>query len=248
LPLVAYGSNSLTVVQVKAYIAGKPLLSTTDWPSKASCVVFFAGCNLRCRFCFNGPILALEERFAVDLESLYTELAKQRFLIEGVIATGGEPTLQPLSLHALAVWARQSGLLFGLMTNGTKPKVLRDLLADRLLDYIAIDIKTVPSVEAYAQITQSEEDLLPPIKESIKLARQSKISYEFRTTLVPGLIDEPDQIRKISQWVGTKNYVLQAFLPGAGVLDSGLRQHSFTPETLSRLRGLGKRLGIAVRF
>lgn len=184
----------------------------------------------------------------MDLESVYTELAKQRFLIEGVIATGGEPTLQPLCLRALALWTHQNGLLFGLMTNGTKPRVLRDLLADRLLDYIAMDIKTVPKAEAYAHIAQSQEDLLSPIKESVRLVKQSKTCYEFRTTLVPGLIDQPGQIRQIGRWVGTKNYVLQAFLPSEGVLDSELRQHSFAPKALSRLRDFGKRHGIAIRF
>ena len=184
----------------------------------------------------------------MDMESVYAELTTQRFLIEAVIATGGEPTLQPPCLRALGMWAHQNELLFGLMTNGTRPGVLGNLLADRLLDYVAVDIKTVPKVEAYSQIAQSEEDLLSPVKESIKLVKRSKIDHEFRTTLVPGLIDQPGQIDQISRWVGTKNYVLQAFLPREGVLDPELRQHSFSPEAISRLRDYAKRHGIAIRF
>jgi len=233
---------------VKAYIAGKPLLSTTDWPSRVCCVVFFAGCNLRCRFCFNGPILATEERFVVDLASVYAELTKQRFLVEAVIATGGEPTLQPHCLRDLATWAHKNELLFGMMTNGTRPQVLGQLLVDRLLDYVAVDIKTVPKVEAYSHITQSEEDLLTPIKETIKLVKQSRVENEFRTTLVPGLIDTPNQISRIRRWVGTENYVLQAFIPKDGVLDPELRERSFTPQALSDLREYGRRNGIGVRF
>jgi len=248
LPPGAWRFDSLAVAQVKGYIAGKPLLSTTDWPSRVCCVVFFAGCNLRCRFCFNGPILALEEKFLVDLQSVYAELTKQRFLIEAVIATGGEPTLQPACLRALAIWAHQHELLFGLMTNGTRPRVLDDMLTDRLLDYVAVDIKTLPKPEAYSHIAQSEEDLLSSVKQSIKLVKQAKIDHEFRTTLVPGLIDQPSQIGQISRWVGTKNYVLQAFLPREGVLDPQLRQHSFSAEAISRLRDYAKRHGIAVRF
>lgn len=184
----------------------------------------------------------------MDLENVYAELAKQQFLIEGVIATGGEPTLQPDCLRALATWTHGNKLLFGLMTNGTRPRVLRDLLADRLLDYVAVDIKTVPKTEAYSHIAQCQEDLLSPLKESINLVRQSKAEFEFRTTLVPGLIDQPSQVRQIGLWVGMKNYVLQAFLPREGVLDSELRQRSFTPEALSHLRAFAKRHGIAVRF
>jgi len=248
LPPGARSFDSLGVVQVKGYIAGKPLLSTTDWPSRVSCVIFFAGCNLRCRLCFNGPIIALEEKFLVDLVCLYAELNKQRFIIEAVIATGGEPTLQLPCLRALGMWAHQNGLLFGLMTNGTRPGVLSNMLADQLLDYVAVDIKTVPKAEAYSRIAQSEEDVLSPVKESVKLVRQSKIDHEFRTTLVPGLIDQPSQIRQISGWVGTKNYVLQVFLPSEGVLDSELRQRSFSPEAISYLRDYAKRHGIAIRF
>jgi len=248
LPPGARSFDSLAVAQVKGYIAGKPLLSTTDWPSRVCCVVFFAGCNLRCRFCFNGPILALEGKFLVDMESVYAELTTQRFLIEAVIATGGEPTLQPSCLRALGMWAHQNELLFGLMTNGTRPRVLGNMLADRLLDYVAVDIKTVPKAEAYSHIAQSEEDLLSPVQESVQLVKQSKIDHEFRTTLVPGLIDQPSQVGRISRWVGTKNYVLQAFLPREGVLDPGLRQRSFSPEALSCLCAYAKRHGIAIRF
>ncbi|MFX1475980.1 MAG: 4Fe-4S cluster-binding domain-containing protein, partial [Promethearchaeota archaeon] len=80
---------------MKVYAAGKPLLSTTDWPSTVSCVVFFAGCNLRCRFCFNTPILEFDDKYLFSTEGITTELDKQKYLIEGVIVTGGEPTLQP---------------------------------------------------------------------------------------------------------------------------------------------------------
>ena len=184
----------------------------------------------------------------MDMESVYAELTTQRFLIEAVIATGGEPTLQPSCLRALGMWAHQNELLFGLMTNGTRPRVLGNMLADRLLDYVAVDIKTVPKAEAYSHIAQSEEDLLSPVQESVQLVKQSKIDHEFRTTLVPGLIDQPSQVGRISRWVGTKNYVLQAFLPREGVLDPGLRQRSFSPEALSCLCAYAKRHGIAIRF
>lgn len=233
---------------MKAYIAGKPLLSTTDWPSVVSCAVFFVGCNLRCRFCFNEPILNFKPQYCIDLEQIFTELLEQKFLIEGVIATGGEPTLQPNPLLELADWSHKHGILFGLMTNGTKPLVIRHLLTKKLLDYVAVDIKTVPHPEDYATITQSQEDLLRPIEETIQLLKSANIWYEFRTTLVPKLIDQPEQIRQIIEWVGTDHYVLQAFRQTLTIIDPQLQNAQFSLETLSKFRKFAEEQDITVRF
>jgi len=233
---------------MKAYIAGKPLLSTTDWPGTVCCVVFFVGCNMRCRYCFNSPILEFDDRFLCDLEDVYTELEEQRFLIDGVIATGGEPTLQPEALRALAKWTKSHQLRFGLMTNGTRPAILRDLLSERMLDYVAVDIKTVPKPQDYTHITQTKKDILPLLQETVKLLKGAEIHYEFRTTLVPQLNSSPDQILRIADWVGHDHYVLQAFRPSETVLDPKLRHRSFTPQELASLRQFANRHNIATRF
>jgi pyruvate formate lyase activating enzyme len=233
---------------MKGYIAGKPLLSTTDWPSTVTCAVFFAGCNLRCRFCFNTPILEFDEKFLVDLVHVYAEIDEQRFLIEGVIATGGEPTLQSDALLDLAKWTHQKALLFGLMTNGTKPQVLKQLISAKLLDYIAVDIKTVPQPGAYANITQGSKAVLSRVQETVTLLKTSNIPYEFRTTLVPQLISDPEQIMQIVDWVGIDHYILQVFRPTETVIDTNLQQYKFTPEQLSKIREFAQETGIAVRF
>jgi pyruvate formate lyase activating enzyme len=235
------------VAGVEAYIAGKPLLSTTDWPSKVSCVVFFVGCNLRCRFCFNGQLLDFNEQYKIDLERLYPELEPNRYLIDGIIATGGEPTLQSDPLKALAEWTKQQGLEFGLMTNGTKPNVVQELLEMNLVDYIAVDIKTVPNRTQYVKVTQSAGDILDKVNETISLLKSSKISYEFRTTLVPSLIDSLDQLDLIRKWIGPKHYVLQQFRPTKTVLDSSLTK-AFTPDELTRFRKYAQQYEITTRF
>ncbi|MFX1318080.1 MAG: anaerobic ribonucleoside-triphosphate reductase activating protein [Promethearchaeota archaeon] len=232
---------------MQAYVAGKPLLSTTDWPSKVSCVIFFVGCNLRCRFCFNGPLLEFLDQYKIELERLYPELEPNQYLIDGVIATGGEPTLQPAPLKALAEWTKQNGLEFGLMTNGTKPDVVQELLEANLVDYIAVDLKTVPDQTQYANVTQSTGAILAQINETINLLKSSKISYEFRTTLVPSLIDTLEQLDLIRQWVGSKHYVLQQFRPARTVLDSSLTR-AFTPDELTRIAQYAQQHKIITRF
>ncbi|MFW9983819.1 MAG: anaerobic ribonucleoside-triphosphate reductase activating protein [Candidatus Odinarchaeota archaeon] len=232
---------------MKAYIAGKPLLSTTDWPSSVCCVVFFTGCNLRCKFCFNGPLLKFDDQNLIDLELVYEELDEHRYLIDGILVTGGEPTLQPDALHAIGEWTHNQNLKFGIMTNGTKPAVLQQLLDANLLDYVAVDIKTVPNEKEYAHITQTEHEILPLINETITLLKSSKISYEFRTTLVPSLIDKISQLEKILKWIGKKNYVLQNFRAIDTVLDPNLKT-VFSMEELDQLRQFAKKKHILTRF
>jgi pyruvate formate lyase activating enzyme len=232
---------------VEAYIAGKPIISTTDWPSKVTCVVFFVGCNLRCRFCFNAPLLEFNDQFKVNLTLLYPEIAANQFLIDGVIVTGGEPTLQRNALKTLAEWTHNQNLEFGLMTNGTKPDVIRQLLDEKLLDYIAVDIKTIPNQEKYVKVTQSSSQILDRIKETVAILKSSKVNHEFRTTLVPTIVDTLQQLDQIRRWVGSQNYVLQNFRPSETVLDSTLTT-SFTPNQLDQFQQYAKKHKIKTRF
>ena len=235
------------VILLKAYFAGKPLLSTTDWPATACCVAFFAGCNLRCRFCFNKPVLEFKEKFKVELSHIFSELQAHRKLIEGVIATGGEPTLQPEALHALATWSHKHELKFGLMTNATKPAVVKKLLDDKLLDYVAVDIKTIPDEKAYAKITQAPPQILSDIQATISILNSSQVDKEFRTTLVPSLVDSVKQIEQIMNWVGPEHYVLQNFRPTSTVIDQKLTT-SFSSEELDKFREFAKTHHIETRF
>ncbi|MFX1476439.1 MAG: hypothetical protein ACFFCO_13360, partial [Promethearchaeota archaeon] len=146
-----------------------------------------------------------------------------------------------------AEWSRKNNLGFGLMTNGTKSKVLRRLLRLQLLDFVAVDIKTIPEIKAYAKITQNKRIGLGQIKETVALLKNSGIQYEFRTTLVPQIVYRPEEIRQISDWVGIDHFVLQIFRPTETVLDPALRQAAFNEEELSSIREVGKQLGIHIR-
>jgi pyruvate formate lyase activating enzyme len=178
---------------------------------------------------------------------VFEELGEHRFLIDGVIVTGGEPTLQPDPLHALGEWTHNNSLKFGIMTNGSKPAVVKRLLDAKLLDYVALDIKTIPKKKEYAHITQSEEELLPVINETIAILKSSKISYEFRTTLIPSLIDKKSQLKQILKWIGKENYVLQNFRSTDTVLDPNL-QDSFSVEKIEEFRQFAEKNQITTRF
>ena len=232
---------------VEAYLAGKPIISTTDWPTKVACVVFFVGCNLRCRFCFNSPLLEFTDQYKVNLDLIYPEIEANQFLIDGVIVTGGEPTLQFNALKALAEWTHNQNLEFGLMTNGTKPDVIQQLLDARLLNYIAVDIKTIPSQEEYLKVTQSSSQILDRVKETVTLLKSSKVNYEFRTTLVPTIVDTLQQLDQVRRWVGSQNYVLQLFRPSETVLDSTLTT-SFTPTQLEQFQQYAQKHKLTTRF
>ena len=232
---------------MEAYIAGKPLLSTTDWPSKVACVIFFVGCNLRCRFCFNAPLLEFSDQFKISLDLLYPELEANRFLVDGVIVTGGEPTLQPDALRTLAEWVHKQDMEFGIMTNGSKPNVLQQLLDLNLLNYVAVDIKTVPNQVDYVRVTQSTGSILDRVKETVHLLKSSKINYEFRTTLVPSLIDNFEQLDIIRTWIGAEHYVLQNFRPTETVLDTTLTSF-FSSKELHKFQEYAQKHGISTRF
>jgi pyruvate formate lyase activating enzyme len=133
------------------------------------------------------------------------------------------------------------------MTNGTNPTVLRRLLRLELLDFVAVDIKTVPQNEAYTKITQNTRIGLEQITETVALLQNSNIQHEFRTTLVPQMVFTPEEIRRISDWVGVGHFVLQIFRPTETVLDPVLREVTFTEEELALIQEAARELGIHIR-
>jgi len=172
--------------------------------------VFTGGCNLTCPFCHN-PGLILDPGSFPDypIDQLLADLQKRNSFIDGVVISGGEPTLDA-GLPAFLRQLKQLGLQVKLDTNGLLPQVIEDLLTEGLIDYLAIDIKTTP--ERYSELHTrpvSGDDLL----RSIELAKKASIEVEFRTTCVPQLIGvaEIEQLGGLLQ--GAHLWVLQQFVP-----------------------------------
>ena len=180
-----------------------------DFPGNVACTVFTGGCNFRCPFCHNASLienLPSDERLSE--ENFFAFLEKRKGLTDGVCITGGEPLLQKDILPFIKR-IKEMGFLVKLDTNGMHPDRLRAMLDEGLLDYVAMDVKGGP--HHYAHICGLEKIDLAPINESISLLLNSKIDYEFRTTVVDELHDLSD-FTAISEWIkGAKAYYLQAF-------------------------------------
>ncbi len=188
-------------------LAGIQKNSLIDYPGKVACVVFVAGCNFACPYCHN-PDLALgryPERISVD--ELIRFLQPRRLLLDGVVITGGEPTLTPM-LAELCRSIRNLGLEIKLDTNGSRPDVLAQLMEERLVDYIAMDLKT--AIEGYAPVLVADA-VKPLIVQSIKLIKTGRVDYEFRTTCVRPFVDEQLIVPMAQAIEGARRYVLQPF-------------------------------------
>jgi pyruvate formate lyase activating enzyme len=178
-----------------------------DYPGKIGCVLFFSGCNFHCPYCHN-PELAKGQ--AVDPwteQAAYNFLEKRKGFLGGVVISGGEPTLQP-DVVRICRTIRQMGYPIKLDTNGSRPKVLEELISGGLVDYVAMDIKTIP--EYYPRYIQKDCNV-DAITASIRLIKTSCISYEFRTTCIRPLIDTHIMKQICMSIQGAALYVLQRF-------------------------------------
>ena len=213
-------------------IGGIQKTSLLDYPDKISAIVFTQGCNFRCGYCHN-PQLLKSENGIYDVDAFFDFLKKRQGKLDGVIVTGGETTLQP-DLKLFIQKIKELGFLVKLDTNGTNPQILKELINEKLVDYIAMDIKA--PIEKYQLITNSKIDT-SKIEESIKIIMSSNIDYEFRTTVLPIQIEIEDfnSIGKLLQ--GAKRYYIQKFVVQSEILDSSLKEEkNYTDEQLKSIK------------
>jgi pyruvate formate lyase activating enzyme len=195
-------------VKIKGFVD----LSLVDWDGKLSSVFFVPGCNFRCPFCYNSTLVLHPERVeTIPFERIEAYLKKQRGWIDGVCVTGGEPTLHE-DLPDTCSKLKEMGFLVKIDTNGTNPMIVKELMDQGFVDYIAMDIKTPLTVEKYSKAAGvNAQKLLGKVKETVRILLKSKMDYEFRTTVVPTLHEEED-IKEICDGVkDCKKYVLQKF-------------------------------------
>ena len=213
-------------------IDGLQKVTLLDFPGKIACTVFFSGCNLRCPFCHNASLVLPERRTdaAMEEEAFFDFLTSRRGKLEGVCVTGGEPSMQR-GLAPFLARIKEMGFSVKLDTNGSRPEVLRDLVAQGLVDYVAMDIKNSP--EKYA-MTCGGADILSAVRESTAYLMSGAVDYEFRTTVVDPIHTEED-IRAIGAWLrGAKRYYLQSFVDSGDLIGEGMQAHD--PQTMERLR------------
>ncbi|NIR86124.1 anaerobic ribonucleoside-triphosphate reductase activating protein [Candidatus Bathyarchaeota archaeon] len=204
------------MVEIKGFIN----LSLVDWDGKISSVVFLAGCNLRCPFCYNvNLVLHPEELPTIPFEQIEDRLQKSRGWVEGVVITGGEPTIRS-NLPNLCQKIKKQGFLVKVDTNGTNPVMIKKLIHRKLVDYVAMDIKAPLTMEKHSRACGvNTENLLEKIEKTIDLLLEDAVEYEFRTTVVPGLHDKQD-IEDICQRIrGCRKYVIQNYKGDVQTID-----------------------------
>ena len=183
-----------------------------DWEGKIACEVFLPTCNLRCPFCHAGHLVINDGSLeSIPVDAVTDCLDRHEGWIDGVVISGGEPTLHA-SLDALIEVFRAHGALVKLDTNGTRPEVIADLLSRGLLDAVSMDIKA-PFDERYHAATATECDVAA-IRRSVELLMASGIEYEFRTTVCPAFIGIEDLRDIVPVIRGAARYILQEFQPG----------------------------------
>lgn len=209
-------------------ILGLQKLSLLDFPGKVAATVFTGGCNLRCPFCHNAPlVLPGRGTSALDAGGVLDFLASRRGLLDGVVLSGGEPLLQPDAADFLAE-VKAMGFAVKLDTNGCHPDALADILDRRLADYVAMDIKN--SLEKYPWTVGVPGFDTAPVERSARLLMEGPADYEFRTTLVRPFHEVGD-METIGRWLrGARRYYLQAFVDSGDLVGGGCAP--FTPEEM----------------
>lgn len=206
-------------------IAGVQKVTLLDYPGKVACEIFTQGCNFECPFCQNSSLIPITNTGEFSEEEIFEYLNLRKNILDGVVITGGEPTVQK-DLKAFIKKIKDLGLLVKLDTNGGNPKVLQELIDEKLVEYVAMDIKNI--FNKY-NITAGKRINLDNIKKSIEILKASKIDYEFRTTIIKEM-HSLDDIVSICKLVGNAKYYLQNFEDSEFVLDHSL--HGFSREEL----------------
>ncbi len=191
-------------------IAGLQKLTLVDYPGKLACTVFLAGCNFRCPWCYNPELVLpekIEKGFKMTKKDFFDFLKFRTNLLDGVVICGGEPTLNK-DLPVFCKRIKKMGYLIKLDSNGSNPEMIKDLINEKLIDYVAMDIKAPK--QKYKEATGSKIDI-KQIQKSIDILKEGKVNYEFRTTMIPKLLGKEDII-EIVRWIGpAKKYFLQSF-------------------------------------
>jgi len=197
-------------------IKGLQKTTLVDYPHTLACTVFLGGCNFRCGYCYNRDLVLNPAKLAtMPEEEFFAFLDSRKGFLEGVCITGGEPTLWK-DLPEFCRKIKERGFLVKLDTNGTNPEMLKELIARKLVDYVAMDVKA--PLDSYEKAVAAKVETAK-IAESARILLEGTIDYEFRTTVIPDQVDE-QAILGIGQLIkGAKRYFLQQFRPTETAID-----------------------------
>ena len=207
--------------------------SFIDWKGHLSSVIFTGGCNFRCPYCHNSSIVLHPERIEnVPFEYIVSHLRKYKNWVERVVITGGEPTIN-MNLFSAIEQLKIEGIKIKLDTNGSSPSIIKGLVNDGLIDYIAMDIKG--PVDQYKRWCGVDVDT-KRIEESIQFILEGNVDYEFRMTVVPFLHREKDIYAAVDYVRHAKKFFIQEFKPNNTLNPAFSHIKPFSPEKMQKIR------------
>ncbi|MBO4323631.1 MAG: anaerobic ribonucleoside-triphosphate reductase activating protein [Clostridia bacterium] len=225
-------------------ILGFQKMTLLDFPNKVACTIFTGGCNLRCPFCHNAKLVTeinAEEKYSK--EEILAFLSKRKGLLDGVCITGGEPLIQD-GIKDFTIMIKEMGFKVKLDTNGFYPDKLKELVNEKLVDYVAVDVKNSP--EKYAETVGVKNIDLAPFEESVNFLLKSDLDYEFRTTVVKEY-HEVEDIEKIAELIrGAEKYFLQNFVDSGNLIGNDLHAHE--KEILLKMKEAAKKHGVSAEI
>jgi len=218
-------------------LSGIQKFTLLDYPEKTACIVFTPGCNFRCGYCHN-PEFVLPEMIQeikngfIPEEVFFRFLEQRKGKLEGVVITGGEPTIMG-DLIPFMRTVKAMGFLVKLDTNGNKPEVIQQAIEENLVDYIAMDVKT--SLGEYKKLV-GERASETPLSKSIEIIKNSSLASEFRSTLIKEVHSEEVLKAMVDLLQGAKKLYLQTFRPGTTLNPLFHSFHPFTEKEMNTIQ------------
>jgi pyruvate formate lyase activating enzyme len=212
-------------------------MSLIDYPGKVSAVVFTAGCDFACPYCHNPELVPRKPKKNLEEDEILGLLSKRKIMLDAVVVTGGEPTLHG-DLADFIRKIRQMGYAVKLDTNGGHPRELVELLRARLIDYVAMDVKTAPRL--YPELVNAPY-AQESVEDSIRIVMESGVNYEFRTTCAPGFVDQPLVEEMGRLLTGARLWIFQKMVPEKMLVPAFLKEDVPPPDSsaIARLAALG---------
>lgn len=208
-------------------IASLKPFTLIDYSGKIACTIFTYGCNFSCPYCYNRKLVLEKPETEISWDEILYFLKQRQGFLDGVCVTGGEPTIHP-ELPVFLAKIKDEGVSVKLDTNGSNPTMLQKLIKEKLIDYVAMDIKA--SLNEYEKITRTAVNK-SNIQKSVDILRKGLVDFEFRITIVPGLIEERE-LQKIGEWLkSAPKFFLQQFQP-VNTLDETFAEVEPFPEDI----------------
>ncbi|KAF0158987.1 MAG: pyruvate formate lyase activating enzyme [Syntrophaceae bacterium] len=214
-------------------IGGLQKVSLIDYPGKISAIIFTQGCNFRCPYCHNPELVEQKlYRPCLSEKDILAFLTTRQGKLDAVTITGGEPTLQK-DLIPFIKKIRNMGFAVKLDSNGSQPDVLASMIQERLLDFVALDVKA--PIEKYQSVVQIPV-AIDVIRESIRLVLKAKIQHEFRTTILASLLTAKDILAIVREIAGAKRYALQKFQPARTLNKRYIQEKTYSDEEFLKIK------------